>query len=92
MDKAKPENQVVHRYKQERSADTDLDRTMHLPSVCLFDVSVKIKAINSADTSTIANQFIRKKWLLDDLIHERPAEETTINDKQLSFDMKLSGH
>jgi hypothetical protein len=33
-----------------------------------------------------------EKWSLDDLVHGRPAEKVPINDKQLSFTMKLTGH
>ena len=33
-----------------------------------------------------------EKWSLDDLLHGHPAEKIPINDKQLSFSMKLTGH
>jgi hypothetical protein len=33
-----------------------------------------------------------EKWSLDELLHGRSAEKIPINDKQLSFTMKLTGH
>ena len=60
MGKAKPENQVLRRYQQKCGDDTDLDRTVRLPTYCVHEVSVKNEAFDAADSRNAANQSIRK--------------------------------
>jgi hypothetical protein len=60
MDQAKPENQILCRYQQERCIDSNLDCYVCLSSIELYQVPVKVKEKLAADSAT---QFIRETRL-----------------------------
>ena len=60
MHKAKPENQVLRGHQQERSDDTDLDRSMRLFARCTHEILIKNEALDAEYSQISANEPIRK--------------------------------
>lgn len=60
MDKAKPENQVLRGHQQERSDDTDLDRSMRLFARWTHEISIENEAINAEYSQIAVNEPIRE--------------------------------
>ena len=67
MDKAEPENQVVHGDEQECRHDTDLDCSVCLPIDRILEVCFEIKEIDATDSATFTDESVRE------MVHSRLA-------------------